>query len=378
MTTGAKAFRLGVVINPFAGIGGAMALKGSDGEEIRAQALGMGAAKQANDKMRRALAKLKGLEHLLTLFTASGEMGEDCCRSLHLSHEVVYTTNTAATQASDTEQAVQALVQTGVDLILFAGGDGTARNVCHIVEDSVPVLGVPAGCKIHSGVYAVTPSAAGEVVAKMLTGELVSVRQAEVRDIDEQAFRQGRVQARHFGEMQVPDELTYVQSVKMGGREDESMVINEIAEYISEMILEEPEYLYVMGSGSTVAEVMSRLGLPNTLLGVDVVKDGRVLAADVTARQLFDLVSDAPSRLIITAIGGQGHVFGRGNQQLSPAVLQAIGRDNFYIAASKQKLQQLEGRPLRCDTGDDALDSALSGIIAVITGYDDRVYYPLH
>ncbi|MAQ02347.1 MAG: ATP-NAD kinase [Alteromonadaceae bacterium] len=371
-----KAFRLGVVINPFAGIGGAMALKGSDGEAIRQQALAAGATKLANDKMARALTKLTAFSNLLVL-TASGEMGEHCCAALGLEHQVIYTSQSAETTPEDTENAVRELVNKGVDLILFAGGDGTARNVCSIVADSVPVLGVPAGVKIHSGVYAVTPSAAGDVVAKMLTGELVSVRQAEVRDIDESAFRQGKVRAQHYGEMQVPDELTYVQSVKMGGREDESMVINEIAEYLSEIIADDDEHLYIMGSGSTVAEVMARLGLTNTLLGVDVVKKGAVIAADVTASELLELVSQSPARLVITAIGGQGHVFGRGNQQLSPAVLRAIGRDNFWIAATKQKLQQLDGRPLRSDSGDEELDNELAGIIAVITGYDDRVYYPL-
>ena len=371
-----KAFRLGVVINPFAGIGGAMALKGSDGEAIRQQALAAGATKLANDKMARALTKLTAFSNLLVL-TASGEMGEHCCAALGLEHQVIYTSQSAETTPEDTENAVRELVNKGVDLILFAGGDGTARNVCSIVADSVPVLGVPAGVKIHSGVYAVTPSAAGDVVAKMLTGELVSVRQAEVRDIDESAFRQGKVRAQHYGEMQVPDELTYVQSVKMGGREDESMVINEIAEYVSEIIADDDEHLYIMGSGSTVAEVMARLGLTNTLLGVDVVKKGEVIAADVTAPQLLELVSQSPARLVITAIGGQGHVFGRGNQQLSPDVLRAIGRDNIWIAATKQKLQQLDGRPLRSDTGDEDLDNELAGIIAVITGYDDRVYYPL-
>ena len=155
------------------------------------------------------------------------------------------------------------------------------------------------------------------------------------------------------------------------------MVINDIAEYLSEMIADDDEQVYVMGSGSTVGEVMARLGLANTLLGVDVVKNGEVIAADVTAAQLLKLVSDSPARLVITAIGGQGHIFGRGNQQLSPDVLRAIGRDNILVAATKQKLQQLEGRPLRSDTGDEELDSELAGIIAVITGYDDRVYYPL-
>lgn len=371
-----KTFRLGVVINPFAGIGGAMALKGSDGDTIRQQALAAGATKLANEKMTRALSKLTDFAQLCVL-TASGEMGETCCAALGFDYSVIYTSQSTETTHTDTENAVRELVEQGVDLILFAGGDGTARNVCSIVDDKVPVLGVPAGVKIHSGVYAVTPSAAGDVVAKMLTGELVSVRQAEVRDIDESAFREGKVRARHYGEMQVPDELTYVQSVKMGGREDESMVINDIAEYLSEMIADDDEHVYVMGSGSTVGEVMARLGLANTLLGVDVVKNGEVIAADVTAAKLLKLVSDSPARLVITAIGGQGHIFGRGNQQLSPDVLRAIGRDNILVAATKQKLQQLEGRPLRSDTSDEELDSELAGIIAVITGYDDRVYYPL-
>ncbi|TPV60725.1 ATP-NAD kinase [Aestuariibacter sp. GS-14] len=369
-------FRLGVVINPFAGIGGSVGLKGSDGADIRDKALAMGAEKLANEKMGRALNVLKGLSGF-TVLTAGGEMGEDCSKQLNLPLEVIYQPKQSPSSADDTENAVRALIAHGVDLVLFAGGDGTARNVCAIVGDKVPVLGVPAGCKIHSGVYAVTPSAAGEVVKRMLTGELVSVRQAEVRDIDEQAFRQGKVQSQHFGEMQIPDELSYVQSVKMGGREDESLVLNDIADYISELMSDEPDVLFVMGSGSTVNQVMATLGLPNTLLGVDIVKNGEVIAADVTAQALLQAVSNAPARLVITAIGGQGHVFGRGNQQLSPAVIRAVGRDNIWLVATKQKLQQLDGRPLRLDTGDEALDEALAGIIPVITGYQDKVYYPI-
>lgn len=371
-----NAFRLGVVINPYAGIGGSVGLKGSDGADIRDKALAMGAEKLANQKMARALSVVQNAGGF-TVLTAGGEMGEDCCKQLNLPVEVIYQPRQTPSSAADTEEAVRALVDAGVDLILFAGGDGTARNVCAIVGDKVPVLGVPAGCKIHSGVYAVTPNAAGEVVKRMLSGELVSVRQAEVRDIDEQAFRNGKVQSQHFGEMQIPDELSYVQSVKMGGREDESLVLNDIADYISELMDDEPDVLFVMGSGSTVNQVMDTLGLPNTLLGVDIVKNGEVIASDVTAQALLEAVSKTPARLVITAIGGQGHVFGRGNQQLSPAVIRAIGRDNIWLVATKQKLQQLDGRPLRLDTGDESLDSALAGIIPVITGYQDKVYYPI-
>ncbi len=215
-----KIFKLGVVVNPFAGIGGALALKGSDGADIRAQALAMGAEKKANEKMAKALTILDGLNEPFHIYTAAGEMGETVCDSLGLPAKIIYQPQHSQTEGEDSENAARALVSHNVDLILFAGGDGTARNICSVVGNSVPVLGVPAGCKIHSGVYCVTPSAAGQVIAQMIRGELVSEMDAEVRDIDENAFRQGKVIAKHYGEMRVPAELTYVQAVKMGGKED--------------------------------------------------------------------------------------------------------------------------------------------------------------
>ena len=195
-------FRLGVVVNPFAGIGGALALKGSDGADVREKALAMGAIVEA-------------LSEQFTIVTAAGEMGEDVCASLGLPFEVVYKSASQQTEGEDTERAVQAFLNCNLDVILFAGGDGTARNVCKVVGEKVPVLGVPAGCKIHSGVYCVTPSAAGQVISQMIKGEIVSVMEGEVRDIDENAFRTGKVIAKHYGEMRVPAELTYVQAVKM-------------------------------------------------------------------------------------------------------------------------------------------------------------------
>ena len=194
-------------------------------------------------------------------------------------------------------------------------------------------------------------------------------------DIDEQAFRSGVVKARRFGEMRIPAQLRYVQSVKMGGRESEELVLADLAAFVASQM--DDDVRYVMGSGSTVAAVMAELGLDNTLLGVDVVENGELIAKDVTAAALLDLVSDYPCKLIITLIGGQGHVFGRGNQQLSPAVIRAIGRDNIILIASKTKLQQLEGRPLLADTGDSELDKQLTGLIAVLTGYNDYVMYRL-
>ena len=201
-------FRLGVVVNPFAGIGGALALKGSDGADVREKALAMGAEKKANEKMAKALSIVEALSEQFTIVTAAGEMGEDVCASLGLPFEVVYKSASQQTEGEDTERAVQAFLNCNLDVILFAGGDGTARNVCKVVGEKVPVLGVPAGCKIHSGVYCVTPSAAGQVISQMIKGEIVSVMEGEVRDIDENAFRTGKVIAKHYGEMRVPAELT--------------------------------------------------------------------------------------------------------------------------------------------------------------------------
>lgn len=366
-------FKLGVLVNPFAGIGGALALKGSDGAEIREKALAMGAEQKANEKMAKALSILEALSGQFTVVTASGEMGETVCESLGISYEVLYTPNAEQTEGEDSERAAKAMIEANVDLLLFAGGDGTARNVCSVVGTQVPVLGVPAGCKIHSGVYCVSPSAAGQVVSQMIAGELVSEMDAEVRDIDEKAFREGKVIAKHYGEMRVPAELTYVQAVKMGGKEDEALVLDDIAAYVSEIMSDEPDTYFVMGSGSTVGAVMEFLGLDNTLLGVDVVKQGELVASDVTASELITLTQDKPTKVILTVIGGQGHILGRGNQQLSPAFIRQIGKQNMLVVATKQKLQALNGKPLRLDSSDAALDTELAGAFTVITGYKDKV-----
>ncbi|MEC7633738.1 MAG: ATP-NAD kinase family protein [Pseudomonadota bacterium] len=366
-------FKLGVVVNPFAGIGGALALKGSDGAEIREKALAMGAEKKANEKMAKALSILEALSGRFTVVTASGDMGETICESLGIPYEVIYTADAVQTEGEDSERAAKAMVDANVDLLLFAGGDGTARNICSVVGTQVPVLGVPAGCKIHSGVYCVSPSAAGQVVSQMIAGELVSEMDAEVRDIDENAFREGKVIAKHYGEMRVPAELTYVQAVKMGGKEDEALVLDDIAAYVGEIIDDEPDTYFVMGSGSTVGAVMDFLGLENTLLGVDVVKQGELIASDVTASELIALTHDKPTKVILTVIGGQGHILGRGNQQLSPAFIRQIGKQNMLVVATKQKLQALNGKPLRLDSSDATLDAELAGAFTVITGYKDKV-----
>jgi predicted polyphosphate/ATP-dependent NAD kinase len=369
----ANLFRLGLIVNPLAGLGGSVALKGSDGQAE--QALALGATPQAMNRAKTALTELLAQCGQFEVFTVAGDMGQSVCDALGLNYQLVYRPQTSPSTPADTEHAARLLGEKGVDILLFAGGDGTARNICAAVGEQTTVLGIPAGVKIHSGVYAISPQAAGKLVAKLIAGELVSLSEAAVMDIDEQAFRDGVVKARRFGEMRIPAQLRYVQSVKMGGRESEELVLADLAAYVATQM--EDNVRYVMGSGSTVAAVMSELGLDNTLLGVDVVENGALIAKDVSAAQLLELVQGYPSKLVITLIGGQGHVFGRGNQQLSPNVIRAIGRDNIVLIAGKAKLQQLEGRPLLADTGDASLDQQLTGLINIVTGYNDYVMYRL-
>ena len=365
-------FKLGLIVNPVAGLGGSVALKGSDGEDTAAKAIALGAEPKSNSRTKAALEVLVPYQSNITIYTVNDEMGEHTAKSLGFNTQVVYQSSSPTT-SDDTEAAARLLQQQGVDLILFAGGDGTARNICHAVEDSVPVLGIPAGCKIHSGVYAITPKAAGRVVEMLVKGELVTLSDADVMDIDEVAFRQGTVKAKRYGEMQVPSEVRYVQAVKNGGKETDELVLADIAAYVvSEM---DADTLYVMGSGSTVGAVMEEMGLENTLLGVDLVEDQALVGQDLTAQQLLELTTGRETKLVITLIGGQGHIFGRGNQQLSPALIKAIGRDNIIVVATKTKLQALNGRPLICDTGDSKLDDELSGYIRVTSGFNDHIMY---
>jgi predicted polyphosphate/ATP-dependent NAD kinase len=373
-------FKLGFIINPIAGIGGSVALKGSDGDGITEQALALGATAKANQRASLALSILLPYRDDIIVYCANDLMGEMTAQALGFKTQVVFQTDKPEyTTAEDTENTVKALLAEHIDILLFAGGDGTARNVCKIVGDKFPVLGIPAGCKIHSGVYAVTPKAAGRVVEMMLTNQLVTLTEADVMDIDESLFREGIVKAKRYGEMQIPAELRYVQAVKSGGKELDELVLQDIAAHV---INEMDDGLFVIGSGSTTAFLMEELALDNTLLGVDLVEQQHLIASDVTEPQLWQAITLAKAenktiKLVITLIGGQGHIFGRGNQQLSPRVIRAIGKDNILIIATKAKLTALASRPLIADTGDSDLDIELSGYLPVITGYNDQVLYPV-
>ncbi|MEM7363266.1 MAG: ATP-NAD kinase family protein [Pseudomonadota bacterium] len=362
---------IGVLVNPIAGIGGPAGLKGSDGVDVQNESMRRGAVSRASQRMRDALRHLAGVENV-RIISGPGPMGMVSCDDAGIAARSLDLAIDDESGPEDTRRVARRLLGADVDLLLFAGGDGTARDVLDVIPAGFPVIGIPAGVKMHSGVFAISPNAAGELLGSIVSGQAVSVTEAEVRDIDEDSFRSGEVKTRFYGVMSVPDDLRYVQQVKTGGREDDALVAIEIAASFVESL--EADVTYLLGSGSTVLAIKDALGFQGTLLGVDVFRNGNVLAMDVSERELASFLSQ-PCAIVVSFIAGQGHVFGRGNQQFSAEVIDAVGLENIHIVGSKRKLATLDRRPLLMDTGDVSLDRRLSGLRQVITGYEDAVFY---
>jgi len=370
--------KIGFVINPLAGIGGAVALKGSDGQDIVEQALSLGGHSQAQPRATVAMKKITGRDDL-SFYTAAGVMGENVLDELGLPNEVIYHAAERST-ADDTKKLIRLLAKKDVDLIVFAGGDGTARDVLDVLstelDTAIPVIGIPAGVKIHSAVYAITPSRAGELIDLLVSGQPMSMIDTQVMDLDEQAFREGKVNAKCYGYLPAPVDDTRMQLIKQGGLDHHEIAVQEIATDVIETM--EPDVYYLIGSGSTTAEIMSQLQRPNTLLGVDIVCNHELIASDVDEKTILEIIDNHQAKMVITVIGGQGHVFGRGNQQLSDRVISKVGRDNIIIIATNEKLRSLNKRPMIADTGDVLLDEKLTGLYAVITGYQQKTLYRLN
>ena len=370
-------FRLGLIINPVAGIGGRVGLKGSDGVDIQRLARKRGAIPLAHQRMQQALELIAPYKDQIHIYTAANDMGENLAKEMGFATTVVNTKPAAETSPDDTEITVHQCIEQGIDLLLFAGGDGTARNVYQALQNvsdvSVPpVIGVPAGCKIHSSVYAVTPSHAGELLSLLIKGRALILSEASVMDIDEEEFRNNVVKARLYGYLQVPAENQFMQNMKEGGVTHEAIALQDIAVYMVESM--DDDCLYLIGSGTTPKAIMDELDLPSTLLGVDAVCNQQLVANDLTEQQILQLLDKYSNvRLVITLIGGQGHVFGRGNQQISPQVIKRLGMSNIIFISTAEKIQSLGGQSLRVDTGDEGLNQSLYGMVEVLIGYDEKV-----
>jgi len=357
---------IGFIVNPVAGMGGAVGLKGTDGKTILAKAKSLGAKPVASQRAETFLGELYIFKENLRLIVGAGSMGEieakNCgfnCRAIGECRE--------ETTSKDTESAAQKMLECRVDLLVFCGGDGTARDVMKAVGIKVPVLGVPTGVKMHSAVFAVTPLAAAKVATGFLWSRL-PLHEAEVMDIDEEAFRAGHLSAELYGYTLSPFEPHLIQGNKLESPISENEVRNQAA--IAVYLIEEmkPDVFYIIGPGTTTRTISDLLDQKKTLLGVDLFQNKRIIVRDASEKQILETTTGKESMIIVTPIGGQGFIFGRGNQQISAKVIGQVGFDNILVVATRSKLDRLKS--LRVDTGDLGLDNEFRARgIRVVTDY---------
>jgi predicted polyphosphate/ATP-dependent NAD kinase len=349
-------------------MGGRVGLKGTDGEETLLKALKLGVEPVAPKRTVETLKVMGSVKYAMELITYPRQMGEDEAKESGFTPSVIGSID-AKTTAIDTVNAARKMVEMGVDLVLFVGGDGTARDVYEAVEEGIPVLGIPAGVKVHSAVFAIDPEAASRIATKFVQIGL-PLKKAEVVDIDEDEFRRGRLSTRIFGHMLIPFELAYVQSIKISSPLTPKEKADQLA--VAERVVKnmKPSTIYILGPGTTVQAVAEVLGIQKSLLGVDLMENGRLVALDVNERQILSKIEDREAKIVVTPIGGQGFVFGRGNQQISPNVLRTVRRENIIIISTSSKLHTL--RKLMVDTGDVNVDKWLRGQTHVITEYGDE------
>lgn len=348
-------------------------MKGTDGKDILGKARKLGAKPESQQRTQEALRMIESLKRKIGIITCAGQMGEDSAKHLSLAPEVIDVGRASVTTASDTQRAAKEMKGIGVDLLLFAGGDGTARDVYSAIGGSLVVLGIPSGVKIHSAVFASNPLVAGELAALYLQGKAKRTREVEVMDIDEDEYRNGILSAKLYGYLKIPYKRSYVQSVKAGSQPDERYSQEAIAFEVVENMSDES--YYIIGPGTTVRAVMDKLNLENSLLGVDLIHKRELLGLDLNESELLERIKGKRTKLIVTPIGGQGYLLGRGNQQISPEVIRQVGKENIIIIATPQKMNSLTGRPLLVDTGDGEIDHLLSDYYKVITGHRESIIY---
>jgi len=352
--------RIGFVVNPVAGMGGSVGLKGTDGNA--AEAVHRGAVPHAGERATAALKEVHNSD--ITFLTCGGQMGEDVLRAAGITALCVVCDTRLITTADDTRRACRKFLEKGVSLILFCGGDGTARDVYDVVDSQVPVLGIPAGVKMYSAVFAIDPAAAGTVVERAGT---LPLRDAEILDVDEEAYRDGILSTRLYGIAKVPVLGERVQAAKQVIEEqNEERAKKEIARFMAEVML--PDVLYIIGAGTTTEDIARQIGVEKTLLGVDAVKGVNLVARDADEKTLLALLEKEDSAgIIVSPIGAQGFVFGRGTQQISADVIRRAGVKNVIVVATPAKCSETPF--LHIDTGDPVLDAQFGDSLQVITGY---------
>ncbi|WP_186156414.1 ATP-NAD kinase family protein [Burkholderia gladioli] len=365
-------FALGVVVNPTAGLGGLVGLKGSDGDAVKAIARTLGGRAQAVGRVGQALAALRGQS--CAILTVAGEMGEASCRLAGLTARVVHAPSRADTGAGDTRAAVSALLAAGAQLIVFGGGDGTARDVSDAVRAAgrdTPLIGLPCGVKMYSGVFATSARRGGELAAACAGGRF-AVHRVELLDIDEASLRRDVPATRLYGEAWAPVDRLRMQAAKASAPSSADLDVEAACRrYVAEMTRGR---LYLRGPGTTMARLSALAGVDGSRLGVDAIANGELVGRDLSERAVLALLERWPdAAIVVGVIGRQGCLFGRGNQPLSARVLARVSRKRIDVIAGVGKLIGLERGRLFVDTGDASLDRRLEGIWQVRTGARDRM-----
>ena len=303
----------------------------------------------------------------IKFLTCAGAMGEDLLSERGLSFEIVHTPPPISS-ALDTKKAASAFLEDDAQLVLFCGGDGTARDVVEAVDRRAVVVGIPAGVKMHSSVFALRPEDAADLVESFARSG--RTREGEVLDVDESDYRAGHARPRVFALALVPDDSAHLQASKSAYDDSTAMAeAEEIGAHVADVM--EAGVLYLIGPGSTTEAIARAIGQEKTPLGVDAYLDGRLVGLDLTERDIAALLEDHDrSSIIVTPIGAQGFVFGRGNQQLSPAIIRSVGREDVTIVATPTKLRNTPS--LHVDTGDAELDQELRGHMKVLVGAGRR------
>jgi predicted polyphosphate/ATP-dependent NAD kinase len=364
--------KIGFVVNPIAGMGGKVGLKGTDG--VLKQALKLGAKPVAHIKANETINEFilnNSKKDDIIWFACKGEMGGKVLSNLGLKNiEIVYTAPKENTSSEDTKNACKIFLEKNVDLILFCGGDGTARDIYKIVTNKIPILGIPSGVKMHSAVFGVNTVATGKMLNEFVNKRL-TVGDAEIMDLDEEKYRKGEWNIKLFGIAKGIVEPTYIQ---VGKSTFESVSDDEIKDELYEHIFDEieknNEYLYLFGSGGTIDYIAEKIGIKNTLLGIDAVFNKKTIGSDLNEEAILNLLKKYPKvKLILSPIGAQGFILGRGNLQLSPEVIKKIGLDNIIVVSTPAKLASTP--VIRVDTGDKKLDNmfAEKEFIMVVIGY---------
>ncbi|KXB09339.1 hypothetical protein AKJ35_00970 [candidate division MSBL1 archaeon SCGC-AAA833F18] len=367
--------KLALLVNPIAGMGGRVGLKGTDGPEALEKARELGAKPIAPDRAVEALKILKEEARDLEVITYPSEMGEEETQEAGFNPQILGEIKPGETTAEDTKSAARDFLDQNIDLFLFAGGDGTARDIVSVINTEIPILGVPTGVKMHSAVFANTPEDAGKLAARFLS-EGLPLREAEVMDVNEEAFRQDELDTELMGFAQTPYESKLIQAGKLPTAPTgyEKADQESIAQFIVGSM--EDNRLYIIGPGTTTRAIKEELGIEDpTLLGVDLIKDRGLLVKDAREEQILQEAEDTPATIIVSPIGKQGFILGRGNQQISPKVIRKIGKDNIIIIATPTKLESTP--KLKVDTGDPELDEEFQGHIPVIVGFGLRRTLPV-